>query len=93
MPPIPKQSSFCLLTGKIKDVSPADFKILKVLGKGTFGKVYLVQKNDTQTRLFAMKVLRKEFIVENNQVDHIMAERKILETVRSPFIVDMHYAF
>lgn len=40
-----------------------------------------------------MKVLRKEFIVENNQVDHIMCERKILETVRSPFVVDMHFAF
>ena len=40
-----------------------------------------------------MKVLRKEFIVENNQVEHIMSERKILEAVRSPFIVDMHFAF
>lgn len=40
-----------------------------------------------------MKVLRKEFVVEHNQVDHIMSERKILESVRSSFIVDMHYAF
>lgn len=40
-----------------------------------------------------MKVLRKEFILQHNQVEHIMSERLILEAVLSPFIVHMHYAF
>ena len=40
-----------------------------------------------------MKVLRKEFILQHNQVEHIIGERQILEAVLSPFIVRMHYAF
>jgi serine/threonine protein kinase len=40
-----------------------------------------------------MKVIRKEFVVENNQIDHIMSERQVLANIDSPFIVKMHYAF
>lgn len=75
------------------DVSLADFKIIKVLGQGTFGKVFLVEKNEPQARHFAMKAIRKEFVMENAQYDHIMNERKILASLHSPFLVDMHYAF
>ena len=57
------------------DVTLTDFKIIKVLGQGTFGKVFLVEKNEPQARHFAMKAIRKEFVMENNQYDHIMNER------------------
>ena len=57
-----------------------DFKILKVIGKGTFGKVMLAQKKDNG-ELLAIKSLRKQAIIEHNNVKHIKAERKILETV------------
>ena len=57
-----------------------DFTIIKVIGIGTFGKVKLVKKNDTG-EILAMKSIRKQNIIENNNVKHIMAERKILETV------------
>lgn len=40
-----------------------------------------------------MKVLRKEFVLQLNQVEHIMSERNILESIKSPFIVQMHFAF
>lgn len=40
-------------------INKQDFKILKVIGRGSFGKVYLVQKIDTE-RLYAMKTLKKE---------------------------------
>ena len=44
-----------------------DFSILKVLGQGAFGKVYLVKKKDTG-KLFAMKTMRKHKIVDNVMV-------------------------
>lgn len=77
------------------NLTPDDFKILKLLGQGSFGKVFLVTKDQApqQGAFFAMKVLRKELILQLNQVEHIMSERLILEGVNSPFIVHMHYAF
>lgn len=61
-------------------VSLSDFNLISVLGKGAFGKVMLVEKKDT-TQLFAMKSLRKEEIIEKNQVEHTKTERRILEYV------------
>lgn len=69
-----------------------DFELKAVLGKGSFGKVMLVCKKDTQ-EVFAMKVLRKEAIIAGNQVQHTKAERSILQEVGNPFIVKLHYAF
>lgn len=46
-------------------VSMEDFDIIKVLGRGTYGKVMLVQKRDTK-KTFAMKSLRKKFIIDEN---------------------------
>ena len=48
------------------DVSIDDFKILKVIGRGSFGKVYLVQKKDSE-EYFAMKTLKKDVILRRNQ--------------------------
>ncbi len=56
----------------------ADFKILKLLGQGSFGKVYLVKKRGSRKGHFAMKVLRKDYIIDKGQFDHIMTERKVL---------------
>jgi len=69
-----------------------NFKILKVIGRGSFGKVFLVQKKGTK-QLFAMKVLRKENILKRNQIDHTKCEREVMQKIKSPFLVDMHYAF
>ena len=41
-----------------KDVSCNDFTVVKVIGHGAFGKVYLVQKKDTE-EFFAMKAMKK----------------------------------
>ena len=61
----------------VKEISKRDFKILKVIGRGSFGKVFLVQKKGSE-KLYAMKVLRKENILKRNQVDHTKSEREIL---------------
>jgi len=75
---------------------PGDFELRKVLGKGGYGKVFLVRKitGDNRGKIFAMKVLKKATIVRNQKdTAHTKAERNILEEVKHPFIVDLHYAF
>ena len=69
-----------------------EFSIIKVIGKGSYGKVLLVKKND-EDKVYAMKVLKKKAMIKRNQVEHIKAERKIMELVDHPFIVKLKYAF
>lgn len=61
-------------TGK---VTKQDFKMLSVIGKGSYGKVILVKKEDTG-ELYALKMLKKSEILRRNQVEHTMTERRIL---------------
>ena len=58
-------------------VSVKDFKTLKVIGKGSYGKVLLVEKIDTK-KIYALKVLKKKEILKRNQYEHTMEERRIL---------------
>lgn len=76
-------------------VSIADFELLKVIGKGSFGKVFLVAKRAGKDRgsVYAMKTLRKEVLLRRHQVEHTKHERLILEAVHHPFIVKLVYAF
>ena len=69
-----------------------DFTIIKVVGKGSYGKVLLVKKNDDD-QIYAMKVLKKKSMIKRNQVEHIKTERKVLELVNHPFIINLKYAF
>jgi len=69
-----------------------DFELVKVIGRGSFGKVYLVKKNGTES-YYAMKKLRKDVVAKRNLFIKTQAERDILEKIDSPFIVKLHYAF
>lgn len=69
-----------------------DFDLIKVIGKGSFGKVTLVRKK-TDNKLYAMKVLSKPNIVRRKQVEHTRTERRVLGTINHPNIVKLHYAF
>ena len=73
-------------------VSADSFHAIKVVGRGSFGKVYLVQKKDSG-EYFAMKSLKKEVVLKRKQKESTCAERLILEKVDSPFVVKLHYAF
>lgn len=71
-----------------------DFDLLKVLGKGSFGKVMLVKKKDDPSgELYAMKTLRKAALVKRNQLAHTSTERTILQLINNPFLVHLVYAF
>ena len=69
-----------------------DFSPLKVLGRGSFGKVVLVRLEKTK-KLYAMKILKKELVIKRKQVNHTMTERSLLEKLNHPFIVKLFYAF
>ncbi|CDS05593.1 hypothetical protein LRAMOSA08121 [Lichtheimia ramosa] len=68
------------------------FELLRVIGRGSFGKVYVVRKKDTN-RIYAMKVLRKSRIISRSEVTHTMAEKTVLAKVSNPFIVPLKFAF
>ncbi|XP_071119571.1 serine/threonine-protein kinase Sgk1-like [Haliotis cracherodii] len=74
-------------------VRPSDFEFLKVIGKGSFGKV-LLAKHRVEAKVYAVKVLQKQAIMKRNEVKHIMAERNVLlKNVKHPFLVGLHYSF
>lgn len=81
-----------LAAGSSQLISMTDFDILKMLGKGSFGKVYMV-KRKTTGEILAMKVLRKSELVKRSQVNHTMTERRIMSSVNHPFIVGLRFAF
>jgi len=92
---------FSGVTGSVKShdmdhkLRVADFDLLKVVGKGAFGKVMLVRKKTGVDKggIFAMKVLKKSMIIAKGQVEHTNSERSILREVRHPYIVCLRYAF
>lgn len=75
-----------------KTINLDSFDIIRVVGKGSFGKVFLVREKASST-LYAMKVLKKDYIIRKNQVEHTKTERNVLGYVHHPFIVGLNMAF
>jgi len=69
-----------------------DFNLIKVLGKGAFGKVMLVTSKETGKH-YAMKSLSKAVLAERGEIVHTKTERKTLEDTHHPFLVHLHFAF
>ncbi len=69
-----------------------DFVIKKVIDKGSFGKVFLVQNSNTG-KVYAMKRLNKDVILQKNQVENIKVEKQILFQADHPFVNSMEYVF
>ena len=77
---------------KLSSVTIDDFQPIKLLGKGSFGKVILV-KYFNNNNIYAMKVLKKEEIIKRNQIKHTQTERFLLEKLDHPFIAQLQFAF
>lgn len=74
-------------------ITPRDFEFLKLIGRGTFGRVFQVRKKDTR-RIYAMKILSKKEIIAKKEVAHTIGERKILQTsLDCPFLVGLKFSF
>jgi len=69
-----------------------DFRTIKVIGKGAFGEVRVVQKTDTG-KIYAMKTLKKEEMLKKDQLAHVRAERDVLAESNSAWVVQLYYSF
>ena len=71
------------------------FNFLAVLGKGNFGKVMLAEAKSSK-KLYAIKVLKKEFIIENDEVESTKSEKRVFLVAnkeRHPFLLNLHACF
>lgn len=85
-----KESQFLRL--RRTKLSLEDFNTVKVIGKGAFGEVRLVQKRDTG-KIYAMKTLLKSEMYKKDQLAHVKAERDVLAGSDSPWVVSLYYSF
>lgn len=69
-----------------------DFVTISVIGKGTYAKVLLV-RHSKDNQLYALKILKKKYILEKNQERHIMTEKQILSAIEHPFLVKLKMSF
>jgi len=77
---------------KEKDAELKDFIVKSVIGKGSFGKVFLVEHNE-DGNVYAMKSLRKDVILDYDQIESTLLEKDILQKADHPFLVGMEYVF
>lgn len=74
------------------DIKFDDLDLIGTLGKGAFGHVQLVKHKQTQVT-YAMKTVSKQLIVETGQQGHILSEKKAMERLKHPFIVELCATF
>uniref|UniRef100_A0A8C6UQE7 Serine/threonine kinase 32C n=1 Tax=Neogobius melanostomus TaxID=47308 RepID=A0A8C6UQE7_9GOBI len=68
------------------------FQILRAIGKGSFGKVCIVQKRDTE-KMYAMKYMNKQQCIERDEVRNVFRELEILQEIEHMFLVNLWYSF
>ncbi|KAL1960384.1 hypothetical protein VTO42DRAFT_8344 [Malbranchea cinnamomea] len=68
------------------------FRLLRVVGKGAFGKVRIVERKDSGLT-FALKYIRKDEVVRSESVRNIIRERRMLEHLNHPFLCNLRYSF
>jgi len=76
---------------EVYEISIENFDLLKVLGEGNTGKVYLARKKENK-KLFAVKAMDKRSLVEEGELETLLSEKTILQN-DSPFLIHLHYSF
>lgn len=82
-----KDKSKCLLTKATLD----NFTLLKVIGEGAFGRVFLAKKDNG--KVYAMKRIRKDKVLRSDAVENILLERKILSQLNHPLLLSLKHVF
>jgi len=76
-----------------KGFSLEDFDLVRVIGRGSYAKVLLVRLKPTK-RLYAMKVIKKELVCDEEDIDWVQTEKHVFETASNhPFLVGLHSCF
>ena len=73
---------------KFPELKLSDLEMRATLGTGSFGRVRLI-KHSTDSKFYALKILKKTEVIYLKQVDHVKTEKKILEEITHPFIVNL----
>lgn len=76
----------------VRTANLESFNTLKLVGKGSYGKVFMVEQKDTKL-IYAMKVLKKSAILDERGKERVKTERDIIMKIRHPYIVKLHYSF
>ena len=79
-----------------KNMKPEDFEFVRVVGKGNYGKVMLAKhknKKATDPDYFAIKVIKKSGLADEDAIEHVMVENRILQSLDHPFLVKLFYSF
>ena len=87
-----KSKSIPTKTIKQNKVKLDDFCLIRLIGIGSFGKVYVASKN-SNNKLYAVKVVNKNIINNKKQKNNINTERILLANLNHPFIIKLNYAF
>lgn len=75
-----------------KKMSLDDFNLIKLIGRGSWGKVMLSKEKSTGL-LYAIKILKKHVIISQNEVGHTLTESRVLRTTNHPFLIALKYSF
>lgn len=67
-----------------------DFRMQRTVGTGSFGRVMIVQHGN---QTLALKIMEKQTIVKLKQVEHTLSEKRILQAIKFPFLVNLVYSF
>lgn len=73
---------------EVEKIGMDDIDMIRILGAGTFGKVWLVNKKGTK-EAYALKVQVKKQLIEYNQAEGVIREKNIMEKLDHPFIIKM----
>lgn len=70
-----------------------DFELIRVIGRGSYAKVLLVELKKTR-RIYAMKVIKKALVTDDEDIDWVQTEKHVFETASNhPFLVGLHSCF
>lgn len=79
--------------GAQRQYSLSDFELIRVIGRGSYAKVLMVELRRTR-RIYAMKVIKKSLVTDDEDIDWVQTEKHVFETASNhPFLVGLHSCF
>uniref|UniRef100_A0A1A9WV58 protein kinase C n=1 Tax=Glossina brevipalpis TaxID=37001 RepID=A0A1A9WV58_9MUSC len=79
--------------GAQRQFSLDDFELIRVIGRGSYAKVLMVELKKTR-RIYAMKVIKKALVTDDEDIDWVQTEKHVFETASNhPFLVGLHSCF